>query len=52
LRAQHDAVEKWGFDEGHVTILSSPEVLAKYDEILAAAASKTQSRPGFFGIKK
>lgn len=34
LRAQKDALAKWGFDEGHVTILSSQDVLAIYNDIL------------------
>ncbi len=34
LRAQKDAVERWGFDEDHVSILSSPDVISIYNEIL------------------
>ena len=36
--AQADAVQKWGFDEGHVAILSSPAVLKYYNEILEKTA--------------
>jgi hypothetical protein len=49
LRAQEDAVAKWGFDEGHVAILSSPDALAKYEEILANPGGKADNGPGFFG---
>lgn len=34
LRAQKDAIAKWGFDEGHVTILSSGDMLVIYRDIL------------------
>jgi len=34
MRAQEDAIAKWGFNNGHVDILSSPDVLKKYKEIL------------------
>ena len=34
LRAQKDAVAKWGFDEGHVSILSGQDMLTIYDDIL------------------
>ena len=34
LRAQKDAIKTWGFDEGHVTILSNQEVLTLYNGIL------------------
>jgi len=34
LRAQADALDKWGFNNGHVDILSSPDVVKKYKEIL------------------
>ncbi len=38
LRAQKDAIIKWGFDQGHVSILSSPDVLETYNEILENTA--------------
>jgi len=34
MRAQEDAIARWGFDEGHVSILSSQDVLRHYNEIL------------------
>ena len=39
LRAQKDAIAKWGFDEGHVTILSSQDVLGIYNDILEKTGS-------------
>ena len=39
LRAQKDAISKWGFDEGHVTILSSQDVLGIYNDILEKTGS-------------
>ena len=33
-RAQADAISMWGFNNGHLDILSSPDVLVKYREIL------------------
>jgi pimeloyl-ACP methyl ester carboxylesterase len=39
LRAQKDAIAKWGFDEGHVTILSSKDVLGIYNDILEKTGS-------------
>jgi hypothetical protein len=50
LRAQEDALEKWGFDEGHVSILSSPDVLAKYAEILARVDGEGGTRLRLFGM--
>jgi pimeloyl-ACP methyl ester carboxylesterase len=40
MRAQADAVRIWGFDNGHVDILSRPEVLKIYNEILGRHAAK------------
>jgi hypothetical protein len=37
-RAQEDADKVYGFDEGHVAILSSPVVFRKYNEIVTSAA--------------
>jgi hypothetical protein len=34
LRAQKDAIARWGFDEGHVTILFSEEMMERYNDIL------------------
>ena len=39
MRAQKDAVKKWGFDRGHVEILSSPELLEAYSAILENTAA-------------
>jgi len=51
LRAQKDALSKWGFDQGHVGILSSPEVLQTYEEILEITGSGNQPGLRLFGIK-
>jgi pimeloyl-ACP methyl ester carboxylesterase len=48
LRAQKDAIAKWGFDEGHVTILSSQDMLTIYNNILQKT-SNSRSRFNFFG---
>ncbi len=37
-RAQDDAKKVYGFDEGHVAILSSPVVFRKYNEIVTSTA--------------
>lgn len=37
-RAQEDAIKVYGFDEGHVAILSSPVVFQKYNEIVTSTA--------------
>jgi pimeloyl-ACP methyl ester carboxylesterase len=50
LRAQNDSIEKWGFDEGHISILSSPDVLKIYNEILEKTGSAGQYRLNLFGI--
>jgi hypothetical protein len=52
LRAQKDAKAKWGFDEGHVTILSSQDVLGIYNEILEKTGSTKQSVFDRFGLAK
>lgn len=44
-RAQKEAVQIYGYDENHVSILSSKEALAKYNEILAAFARKKKDTP-------
>ena len=51
LRAQKDALSKWGFDQGHVDILSSPEALQTYEEILEKTGSRNQPGLKLFGIK-
>ena len=49
LRAQKDAIERWGFDEGHVSILSSEDLLEKYSDILERTRDKASSFH-FFGL--
>jgi pimeloyl-ACP methyl ester carboxylesterase len=49
-RAQADAVQQWGFDEGHVDILSSPAVLKYYDNILEKTAARKPSKVAIFGM--
>ena len=39
LRAQKEAITKWGFDEGHVTILSSEDVLTVYNDIIIGTSN-------------
>jgi hypothetical protein len=39
-RAQKEADRVYGYDENHVSILSSSEALAKYNEILAVFAKR------------
>jgi pimeloyl-ACP methyl ester carboxylesterase len=51
LRAQKDAIARWGFDEGHVTILFSEEVLELYNDILERTRDKASSFH-FFGLTK
>jgi hypothetical protein len=48
--AQEDAIFKWGFDQGHVTILSSPEVFAKYQQILNKTRSEDEYKFNLFGV--
>lgn len=50
VRAQKDAIEKWGFDKGHVEILSSPDLLEKYSAILDAAFGNRGGRLQLFGL--
>jgi triacylglycerol esterase/lipase EstA (alpha/beta hydrolase family) len=50
VRAQKDAIEKWGFDYGHVEILSSPELLEKYSAILEATAGSQKGMLKLFGL--
>ena len=49
-RAQKDAVRKWGFDKGHVEILSSPELLEEYTAILEKTAGRHRGRLKLFGL--
>jgi hypothetical protein len=49
-RAQEDAIFKWGFDRGHVTILSSPEVVAKYKQILDKTRTESEYKVNLFGV--
>jgi triacylglycerol esterase/lipase EstA (alpha/beta hydrolase family) len=51
LRAQKDALSKWGFDQGHVDILSSPEVVKTYTEILDKTGSRNKPGLRLFGVK-
>ena len=51
LRAQKDAIAKWGFDEGHVTILSSQDMLTTYKDILHKT-SNSKSRFNLFDWAK
>lgn len=44
-RAQKEAVQVLGYDENHVSILSSREALEKYNEILAAFARRKKETP-------
>lgn len=46
-QAQAEAQSVYGFDEDHTSILSSPEVLARYEAVLDATARK--SRPVLIG---
>ncbi len=49
-RAQEDAIFKWGFDQGHVTILSSPEVFEKYQQILDKTRTEDKYKVNLFGV--
>ncbi len=49
MRAQKDAVRKWGFDKGHVEILSSPELLEEYSAILEKTSGKPKGGLKLFG---
>ena len=49
-RAQKDAVRKWGFDKGHVEILSSPELLKEYTAILKETAGSPRGGLKLFGL--
>jgi len=49
-RAQRDAVRKWGFDKGHVEILSSPELLEEYSAILKETAEGRKGTLNLFGL--
>jgi hypothetical protein len=44
-RAQKEAVQVYGYEENHVSILSSKGALTKYNEILAAFAGKEKETP-------
>ncbi len=44
-RAQKEAVQVYGYDENHVSILSSREALAAYNEILATFAKTKTKNP-------
>jgi len=44
-RAQKEAAQVYGYDENHVSILSSSKALAKYNEILAAFARRKKEMP-------
>jgi pimeloyl-ACP methyl ester carboxylesterase len=50
IRAQKDAVKKWGFDKGHVEILSSPELLAEYSAILEKTDGRQKGPLNLFGL--
>ena len=52
VRAQKDALEKWGFDEGHVQILSSQDLMDKYAAILERTTAKHRGRLKLFGRRK
>jgi len=49
-RAQEDAIFKWGFNRGHVPILSSPEVFAKYQQILERTRTEDEYKFNLFGV--
>jgi len=49
-RAQEDAIFNWGFDRGHVTILSSPEVFEKYQQILDKTRTEDEYKFNLFGV--
>ncbi len=44
-RAQKESVQVYGYDENHVSILSSRDALAKYNEILASFAGRKKGTP-------
>jgi pimeloyl-ACP methyl ester carboxylesterase len=49
-RAQEDAISKWGFNQKHVPILSSPEVIAKYKQILDKTRTVDEFKFNLFGV--
>jgi pimeloyl-ACP methyl ester carboxylesterase len=49
-RAQQDAIFKWGFDRGHVPILSSSEVFEKYKQILDNTRIEEEYKFNLFGV--
>lgn len=49
-RAQEDAIRVVGYDEGHVSILSSPKVMERYNQILESVGSSDHSFWPDFGL--